>query len=207
MKKLFTLALSAVALMALSACGEKFDNTVLANPEKSYHLTGDWDTWSATEANKMEATSVAAVAKLDKAVAKKLAGKPLKYLYSKTVEFKDKEGGWEAPALVNGEVVQFNSGYTVKVIDAVYDEGEGSYGSQHWIPDPGDSGNSHLESLTDNLFVSPTYDATPDENGFSWAYNPVITSGAGKYTIVIAEYTTVSSATTFGYGMAAILNK
>ena len=77
MKKLLTVALGAILLCGIAGCGASYDKTVLAvsgdDAQKSFHAVGGFGgvdgTWSPTEANKMEATSVAEVAKLDKKLA------------------------------------------------------------------------------------------------------------------------------------------
>ena len=204
MKKLFTLALSAVALMALSACGENFSKDVLARTDaKSYHVTGQFADWEVKQDGsfKMNATSVAEVAKASKAVAKNLAKKSIAYLYSYELNVTS-EATWTTKALVNGELKEFNGNHAVKVIRADWNAEEETYTNDQWISDT--DYKAYLESLSDNLWVSPNYQKEADDNGFSWNYNPTITSEDGKYLIVLAEYTTASAEGVYGFGMAAI---
>ena len=216
MKKLFTLLLSTFAVIGLSACGgEKFDDTVLAAGEGvSYHLVGggeakkhDLAEWGAIEANKMEATSVAEVAKFSKGLAKTLAGKSLQHLYVGTLEVLEQyKAGWEAMYVKDGEEVKVDGYATVKVIEGAYNAEEQTYSHTHWIPNPADTDCCHLEALTDNLFIPP-YQKTADEHGLSWNSNPVIMSGEGVYKVVIAKYTVQSTEAVCGYGMGVVLSK
>ena len=207
MKKLFTFALSAVALMALSACGgASYSKEVLEDKDGySYHAVGGWGEWAGADGNKMAATSVAEVAKLDKAVANKLAKKNLKHLYTFEVTLTDASWGEanDPYALVNGEKKQFPGGHTVKVLRCKYNAEKEAYGDDFWYPNPGDNQNNHVEALTSNLFISP-FQKLPDENGFSWADNPVVTSETGTYTLVFAEYNAVASETVANAGFAVI---
>ena len=210
MKKLFTLALSAFALAGLSACGgASYSDTVLSaeNDGYTFHNVGGYEgSWAATSKNLMTATSVAEVSKLDKAVADKLAGKSLKYLYKADITVKETEDGAKYPtkAVVNGALKEdINNVYNVKCIRATYNEEEEKYVNDKWISDPGDSGNAHIEALTDNLYVPP-FTKDTDEFGMSWKENPVLLSGEGNYTFVVAQYTQESSATVAGFGFAFI---
>lgn len=204
MKKLFTLALSAVALMALSACGENFSKDVLARQDgKSYHVTGQFADWEVKQDGsfKMNATSVAEVAKASKDVAKNLAKKSIAYLYSYELNVTS-EATWTTKALVGGELKEFNGNHAVKVIRADWNAEEETYANDLWISDT--DYKAYVESLSDVLWVSPNYQKEADDNGFSWNYNPTITGEDGKYLIVLAEYTTASAEGVYGFGMAAI---
>lgn len=203
MKKLFTLALGAVALMSLSACGGYSTKVLERKDGKSYHLTGQFADWEvkADDSFKMTATSVAEVAKLDKNVGKLLSKRSLAYLYIRELNVTS-DATWTTKALVNGEVKEFNGNHAVKVIRAEYNEEEETYTNDKWISDT--DYKAYLESLSENLWVSPNYQKEEDENGFSWNYNPTITSEDGKYYIVVAEYTNESSEGHPGFGMAAI---
>ena len=149
----------------------------------------------------MNATSVAEVAKASKAVAKNLAKKSIAYLYSYELNVTS-EATWTTKALVNGELKEFNGNHAVKVIRADWNAEEETYTNDQWISDT--DYKAYLESLSDNLWVSPNYQKEADDNGFSWNYNPTITSEDGKYLIVLAEYTTASAEGVYGFGMAAI---
>lgn len=208
MKKLFTFALSAVALMALSACGGANYSKDVLSAEKdglSFHAVGGWGVWEAKDENKMTATSVAEVAKLDKAVAKKLSERNLVYLYQFDIEIKG-DAGWTKKALVNGEVKEIDGSHAVKAIAAEYNSEEQTYTNKYWITNPGDNNNCNAEALTDNIFMPPFQKET-DENGFSWADDPVHIGEEGKYHFVVAQYKEVSSATVYGFGFALIAAK
>ena len=204
MKKLFTLALSAVALMSLSACGggENYSKDVLAAPEGvNFHYVNTVYEWAAKDNNKLAATSVAEVAKFDKALAKTLAGKSLKYLYSVelTIAEADTEDAWKAKYVAGGELKEVNSKYAIKVIESAWNDEESTYSNTHWIPNPADTDCCHVEALNEGIFVPP-YQKEKDDNGLSWADNPVMIAQPGKYHFVFAQYTNVSSESAAGYG-------
>ena len=207
MKKLFTLALLAVA--SLTACGgQSYDKTVKAAPEGvTYHAVGGFEgSWAATEATKMTATSVAEVAKLDADLAKVLAKKSIEHLYTAKIEIKAESAGWTAKLLKDGEVKEVDGKFTLKVIEAAYLAEEQTYTNTHWIPNPADTDPCHAEALTSNIFM-PSYVKEPDEHGFSWADNPVMDVAEGFYHVVMAKYTTLSSATAIGYGFGLVAAK
>ena len=206
MKKLFTLALLAVT--SLTACGQSFDKEVKAAPEGvTYHYVGGYEgSWAATEKNVMTATSVAEVAKLDKALAKTLAKKSIEHLYMAKITIPTEDANWTANMLKDGEVKEVNGKFTVKVIEAAFLAEEQTYTNTHWIPNPADTDPCHVEALTSNIFM-PTYQKEPDEHGFSWGDNPVMDVEVGSYNLVIAKYTTLSSATAIGYGFGLVAAK
>ena len=205
MKKLFTLALSALALVGLSACGESYSKDVLSADAAglSFHAVGGWGVWEAKAENKMTATSVAEVAKLDKAVAKKLAKRNLVYLYQFDIEIKD-DAGWTTKAMVNGEKKEdIDGSHAIKAIAAEFNAEEQTYTNKYWITNPGDNNNCNAEALTDNIYMPP-FQKLEDENGFSWANDPVYIGEKGSFTFVVAQYKEVSAATVYGFGFALI---
>ena len=200
MKKLLTLAFSAVALFSMTACaGEK---AFVREDGKTYHAVGGWGVWEATKKNAMAQITIEQVKKLDADLGAKLEAKNPKYLVKKDIVLTD-TAGWTAKALVGNEVKEFDGGHTVKVILAHWNQDDQTYANDQWIPNPADTSPAHAEALTDNVFM-PTYQKEADANGFSWADNPVITSKAGKYTFILADYGVVSSQEVIGYGFAAI---
>ena len=209
MKKLLTVAMGAILLCGVAGCGPKYDKTVLAfagdDAGKTFHVAGGWGgvdgVWAPKDETKMTATSVAEVAKLDKALAKKLSQKTnLKYLYVGEVDLSG-ECTWKAKALVNGEVKEFDANHTVKAIRAKYDEADKAYIVDQWVTDPH---TAHAEALTDNLFI-PTWQEAADEKGFEWSQNPVCTDeGNAKYTLVVAQYDAVSSPEVCGFGLGLV---
>ena len=205
MKKLFTLAFSTLMVLGVAACGTtNYDETVLEDKEHSFLATGQWANWGEglDGTYKMKATSVKAVSEYSKDVANKLAKKSLKYLY--TLDVKLEEGAsWKAKAKVNGKVEEFDGNFAIKCVICSYNSEEKTYAADHWLPNPADTDPGHVEALTDNVFM-PTYQKEADPDGFSWSDNPVVTSGAGTYHFVVAQYTTVSSATAVGYGFGAV---
>lgn len=203
MKKLFSLALGMLMTIGLAACGgkssTKYSEDILAAPDENVlHYMGQvTGGWSATEANVMEATSLAKVAEVDQAVAKKLNKKKLDYLYMKAgLTYGVESGGWKANFKKDGKIWQADASYTVKALQTDKDGEE----NIQWISDPH---TAHAEALNDNVFF-PTWVEEADADGFAWDQNPVVTGGAGVYTLIVAKYKDVSTATKPGFGMALV---
>lgn len=228
MKKLLTLALGTLLACTLTACGgskggsedkpaedplAKYSKVVLVDEENSFHAVGGWGEWTCTNDNKMTPTSIYNVAKINTALADKLAakGSSLKYLYvfENAPIGVPKEGvTWTANAKVNGEVVPFNGTATLKGLKGTYNEATEAYTNGLWIPNPLDSssGPAHCESLTANVFM-PTYQQTADADGFAWDQNPVVTDvteAGGKYTVIVAQYDVTPTLEACNCGLAAI---
>ena len=204
MKKLFTLAL---ASLMLTACGgaKGYSKDVLSADKDglTFHAVGGWGEWEAKEANKMTATSVENISKLDKAVADKLAKRNLVYLYQFDIEIKD-NAGWTTKAMVNGQKDETIDGsHAIKAIAAEFNAEEQTYTNKYWITNPGDNNNCNAEALTDNIFMPP-FQKEEDANGFSWANDPVYIGEKGSFTFVVAQYKETSSATVYGFGFALI---
>lgn len=195
MKKLFTLGFSALMILGVASCGSKAP----ADPDHTYHAVGGWGDWNATDDNKMTAITVDDA----KELGVDLSAKSVEYVYKFDFSIGTTDVDWTANAKVNGEVKKFNGKFTIKAIAASYDKEEETYNHDQWIPNPADTGPAHVEALTDNVFF-PAYQKEKDPDGFSWADNPVITSGEGDYTFLCVKYTTVSTATDIGYGFALL---
>ena len=221
MKKLLTLAFGTLLACSLVACGgqkekpqedplAKYSKVVLVDEEHSFHAVGGWGAWACNDENKMTPTSLYNVAKLDTQLADKLAekGAHLKYLYifeGAAIGTKN-DSGWTANAKVNGEVKSFDGSATLKALTGTYNAETEAYVNGQWIPNPLDSssGAAHCESLTANVFM-PTYQQTADADGFAWDQNPVVTDeNGGVYTVVVAQYDTVSTMEVCEYGLGAI---
>ncbi len=205
MKKLFSLALGAALVLGLAACRNNdsnkksgYSDKVLANADYSYHAVGGWGEWNATEENKMEATSIKAVSEISKDLADTLVEKDPEFLYVKTgLEIGQKDAGFTSKFKQDGKILVANGSYTLKSIRATYEEEDEKYVNDQWIPDPH---TAQAEGLTDNIFF-PTYQEAADEDGFDWSQNPVITGGAGTYTLVVAQYKAGVEGAGFGFGL------
>ena len=207
MKKLFVACLSAITLFGVAACGTSYDDKVLPIDEAgvTIHAVGQWNDWDPAK-NKMEATSVKAVSEFSKELADTLAKKPLKYLYLGDIEIKEVANPTWTVKYVDKDGVlheNVNPGYSLKAVKCTWDADEEQYVKGTHITDPGDNGNCNAEALTDNIYFPP-FQRTPDEHGMSWADNPVVTGGVGKYHFVFAGYTTISSADTAGFGFGLV---
>lgn len=224
MKKTFiaTLALLAVAGTAVS-CGTNPDDKILEDSEYSWvthgqFLLGDGETangWNGKSADlykksKLEATSLTAVKGISEDLYTTLKGKSLKALYKTEVVLGVNDAGWTSNCLKDNKVYKANGSYCIKVAQCTVnyepddndpDKQVAVYSEQQWIPDPK---TAHCESLTPSTLFMPVWQEAADANGFSWSSNPVCIGGAGKYALIAAQYTTVSSATEAGFGIGLV---
>lgn len=138
------------------------------------------------EASMMTATSIADVKKIDAEVGAKLAAKQVKYLYKyEGAIFGKNDGGYTKDFRdAEGNLKVANASYTFKGAQLDYDEDDQVYSESQWMMHDHDG---PAESLDGNLFLPP-FAEEPDEAGFSWASDQVVRSGAGVYTVIIAEY-------------------
>lgn len=226
MKKNFiaTLALLAIAGTVVS-CGDQTnsDDNILEDSEYSWvshgqFLLGDGETinaWNGKSAelyekSKMEATSLTAIKAISEDVYTTLKGKSLKALYKSEVVLGVNDAGWTSNCMKDGKVYKANGSYCFKAAQCSidYEPSETDpdtqvavYAEQQWIPDPK---TAHCESLTPSTLFMPVWQEAADDHGFSWASNPVCIGGAGKYALIAAQYTTVSSATDAGFGIGLV---
>ena len=211
-KRIFLVALASLAVVGMTSCG--YDKKVREDSEASWvmhgnYLLSDGETvngWNGKtnelyEASKMTATSVAEVAEYAQEVADVLKGKSIKYLYAGEAVFGLNDAGWTANFLIGEDLYQANGSYAFKVARCLYDAAEDVYAEDQWIPDPK---TANVESLTPDTYFVPVWQETPDRFGFSWGSNPVVIGGAGKYKMIVAQYTDVSAAGVPGYGIAAV---
>ena len=211
-KRIFLVALASLAVVGMTSCG--YDKKVREDSEATWvmhgnYLLSDGETvngWNGKtnelyEASKMTATSVAEVAEYAQEVADVLKGKSIKYLYAGEAVFGLNDAGWTANFLIGEDLYQANGSYAFKVARCLYDAAEEVYAEDQWIPDPK---TANVESLTPDTYFVPVWQETPDKFGFSWGSNPVVIGGAGKYKMIVAQYTDVSAAGVPGYGIAAV---
>ena len=232
MKKLFTLAISSLAVIGLVACGgsKKKDDpkpqptpsepaastpavTPSTQPSSPAATPSEEPVvgepgfhavggWGEWEA--LEENKMAEVEADDvEGLAALLAEKDVAEIYAFDLTIGEESAGWETNALIDGAVEAVDGKFTVKVINSGWNEEEEVYTNDHWIPNPADTDCQHAEALTDNIFM-PTYQKEPDENGFSWSDNPVMLVEEGTYTFVCVKYNAVSSEEVCGYGFALL---
>ena len=211
-KRIFLVALASLAVVGMTSCG--YDKKVREDSEATWvmhgnYLLSDGETvngWNGKknelyEASKMTATSVAEVAEYAQEVADVLKGKSIKYLYAGEAVFGLNDAGWTANFSIGEDLFQANGSYAFKVARCLYDAAEDVYAEDQWIPNPK---TANVESLTPDTYFVPVWQETPDRFGFSWGSNPVVIGGAGKYKMIVAQYTDVSAAGVPGYGVAAV---
>ena len=212
MKKILTTVFALGLVLSLSACGGKKGgtttsssaadplDTVLEDKESnSWALHGqfilaDGETvngWNGKdnelyEASKMTDISVNKAKAIDADLGAKLATKELQYLYKyEGAVLGTNDAGWNTKLKKGEKLYLGNGSYCFKAVKLSYDAEEEVYAEQQWIPHDHD-GNT--ENLTPNaLWTSTNFAEEPDEDGFSWDYNPAAFE-AGVYTIVFAQY-------------------
>ena len=154
------------------------------------------------EASKMTAISIKDAKAINAEVGAKLAAKNVKYLYKyEGAIFGKNDAGWTADFLdAEGAMKVANGSYVFKAVKLSFDAEDEVYAEDQWIHDPK---TAHSESLDGNMFI-PTWTEEADEHGFDWSKNAVVRSGAGKYTVIVAQYKEVSAADVPGYGIAVV---
>lgn len=205
--------------MGLTACGGSgVDEAKILEDKES---TGGWalhgnfmlkdgtvNGWNGKEnalyeASKMTATSLGDLKKADSKAFDAFVKAGVKYLYKyEGAQFGVNDAGWASKFwdAAKNEKCGANGSYTFKAVKLSYDAEEEVYAEDQWIHDPK---TAHSECVTNNMFI-PTWTEEKDAHGFSWADNPVVTGGAGVYTVYVAQYNNVSSADKAGYGIALI---
>ena len=158
------------------------------------------------EKSALKAISLDELKQIDAGLFDTLSKKDVKYLYTGDVLLGTNDPGWTSKCLIGGVMNLANGSYCLKVAQCSVDaDGDNKvYAEDQWISDPK---TAHVEVLTPNTLFMPAWQEEKDENGFSWADNPVAIGGAGIYTIVIAQYNNASDAEHPGYGMALILKE
>lgn len=220
MKKLLFVALTTLSLLGMAACGSNQDeNAILEDLDHKVCVAGHHEIsvnneWTANAwefnvdgSNLMTPTSISEVKKLDAAVGKAFAKKKLKSLYKVEIRMGVTAAGWTTNCLkADGKLYSTDGSYTVKaILGHVEDvDGEQVYANDQWIPDPK---TGYCESLSPSTLFIPVWQEELDENGLSWANNPVCISGAGIYTFVVAQYKNASAVGKPGFGAALILKE
>ena len=216
--KILTCIFSVGLMLVLAACGGNNSNEskVLEDTNNAAwvlhgnFLLADGTTvngWNGKdnelyEASKMTAISIKEAKQINKEVGEKLASKKVKYLYKyEGAVFGKNDAGWNGKFLdAERNLFQANGSYAFKAATVSYDAEEEVYAEQQWIPDPR---VSHAESLDGNIFF-PRWTETFDEDGFSWAQDNFVRSGAGVYTVIVAQYDVAVSETQPNFGFAVV---
>jgi len=155
------------------------------------------------EASALKAISFEELKAIDEDVYNTLKEKDVKYLYTTNLVFGTNKVDWSSNFLKDGQLYKANGSYCFKVAQCTVDvDGDNKvYAEDQWISDPK---TAYVEALTPDTVFYPTWQEEKDENGFAWDKNPVVIGGAGLYTLVMAQYNTVSAAGNPGYGAALI---
>ncbi|MBQ2328300.1 MAG: hypothetical protein II382_03860, partial [Oscillospiraceae bacterium] len=224
MKKLIAIALAALMLFSLAACAKKDDgNSGKTEPAKplvdeahaawvahgQYLLAdGTENGWNGKDTALYEASTLTAISMDDvkgisEDVYKALSAKEVKYLYKIDLLFGTNDAGWTTDFVKDGKLFRANGSYAFKIAQCNVDvDGDNKvYAEDQWISDPK---TAYAESLTPDTMFMPVWQEEPDEFGLSWASNPVVTGGAGLYTLVIAQYANASAPDAPGYGIALV---
>ncbi len=213
MKKVVASLLAVVMILALAACAQpkplKDDSHVLWAAHGNYLLAdGTQNGWNDKDGATYEKSALTAITlddlkKIDQGLFDTLSKKEVKYLYTIDLLFGTNDAGWPTNCMIDGKKFKVNGSYAFKVAQcsAETDGDTKVYSSDQWISDPK---TAYVEVLTPATLFMPPWQEEADENGFTWADNPVVIGGAGLYTLVVAQYKTASAPGTPGYGMALI---
>lgn len=221
MKKLLTLLLAIVIVLTLVSCGAKEEPKAEVLADTTHELwvahgqyllaDGTQNGWNGKDTAVYEKSALKAISLDDvKAISTDLytalSGKEVKYLYTIDLIFGTNDAGWSSRFVKDGKLYNANGSYCFKIAQCTSDvDGDTKvYAEEQWISDPK---TAYVESLTPATAFYPTWQEEKDENGFSWADNPVVTGGAGLYTLVIAQYKTVSAAGQPGFGVGLVLKE
>lgn len=217
MKKVAVILLAVLMVVSLAACAKPAaplaDEGHAAWVAHGQYLLADgtqngWggkDT-AVYEKSALKAISLNDVKAIDSAVYDALSKKEVKYLYTIDLIFGTNDAEWSTKCMINGKVYNANGSYAVKVAQCTVDaDGDNKvYSEDQWISDPK---TANVESLTPATLFMPAWQEEADENGFTWADNPVVIGGAGLYTLIVAQYNNASSPEQPGFGMALILKE
>lgn len=207
-KKLLSVVLSATCVIALAACGGSNDAAILADADHATYcvvgpsqttIGGESIAWDYSEAGVMTASSRNDLKEVSLDLYNDLKAVKLSSLYIlEDVVIGAEAAGYNKTALLDGDLVQADGALTLKTASINYDAVDDVYSIDEWLVSPEHYG----ETLTpDTYWCSPHYE-TPDENGFSHASDPVVVSGAGSYTVVLARYVdTKEDGSTLGIGL------
>jgi len=173
---------------------------------------GTQNAWNGKSSDLYEKSALKAISLNDvKAISEELyntlSSKEIKYLYTIDLIFGTNDAEWSTNFLnTEGVLYKANGSYAFKIAqcNADVDGDTKVYAEEQWISDPH---TANVESLTPATVFYPVWQEEVDENGFSWASNPVVIGGSGLYTLVIAQYKTVSAAGTPGYGVGLVMKE
>ena len=223
MKKVLAVLLAAILVLSMAACAGTGTgggaNKALADAGHAawvahgqYLLAdGTENSWNGKdteiyEKSALTATTLDDVKTISEDVYNALSKKEVKYLYKVDLIFGTNDAGWTTNFLKDGVLYRANGSYAFKIAQCTVDvDGDNKvYAEDQWISDPK---TAHAESLTPDTLFMPIWQEEADENGFSWASNPVVTGGAGLYTLVIAQYKNASSPEQAGFGIGLVLKE
>lgn len=216
MKKVLVFLLAAAMVLSLTACSggsplKDEGHAAWVSHGQFLLADGTENSWNGKATELYEKSALEAIALKDvKAISedlfKALEGKDVKYLYKTELIFGTNDAGWTTNFLKDGKLYRANGSYAFKVAQCTVDvDGDNKvYAEDQWISDPK---TAYAESLTPDTVWYPIWQEEPDEYGFSWASNPVVTGGSGVYTLVIAQYNSVSAAGNPGYGVGLVLKE
>ena len=218
MKKVLVFLLAAAMVLSLTACSGGSSSPLKDEGHAAWVTHGQFlladgteNSWNGKATELYEKSALEAIALKDvKAISedlyKALEGKDVKYLYKTELIFGTNDAGWTTNFLKDGKLYRANGSYAFKIAQCTVDvDGDNKvYAEDQWISDPK---TAYAESLTPDTVWYPIWQEEPDEYGFSWASNPVVTGGSGVYTLVIAQYNSVSAAGNPGYGVGLVLKE
>ncbi len=216
MKKFMAALLAMVMILSLAACAQSkplADEGHAAWVAHGQFLLSDGteNGWNGKDTAVYEKSALTAIGlndvkAIDQSLFDTLSKKEVKYLYKADLIFGTNDAGWTTDCLIDGKLYHANGSYAFKIAQCTVDaDGDNKvYAEDQWISDPK---TAYAESLTPATMFMPVWQEEVDENGFSWASNPVVIGGAGVYTLVIAQYKNASAPGQPGYGIGLVLKE
>ncbi|MBQ7064011.1 MAG: SusF/SusE family outer membrane protein [Firmicutes bacterium] len=215
MKKVFVSLLAVILVLSMAACAPKplkDEGHAAWVAHGQYKLAdGTENNWNGKDSTLYEKSALTPIALNDvKAISQEvydvLSKKEVKYLYKIDLIFGTNDAGWTTNCMIDGKLHRANGSYAFKIAACTVDaDGDNKvYAEDQWIHDPK---TANAESLTPATLFEPVWQEEADENGFSWASNPVVIGGPGLYTLVIAQYKNTSAPNQPGYGIALVLKE
>lgn len=179
------------------------DNSIPTN-DYTYHVVGGYyDDWSNyTNENQMKSLTLNELYKYYPQLYNNLESYDVKSIYVLEDRIFDYKGNWISNVYDNWNLTSYDGGFTLKVVEACYDSFDLVYYANRWIPDPI---TSHVGNLSPYALYIPEW--VEENQGYgNWADNPVITSGAGIYSVVMVEYNRVSTEDQTGFALGVVKN-
>lgn len=197
-------ALGAAAILGLAGCSQEAPTTVDAKwLALGQFQVGEndsaWDAKVDGDGNVVNLMTAVKADELPEAIRTAAGDNEIQYgTKIADVRLGAKGAGWTAQAMKDGKKVNCDGSFAIKVGEASYDEVDEVWSVTQWIPDPH---TAYAISLTPDTLFMPAFQEAADENGFSWASNPVCIGGSGSYTVYGVKFAGGEGKPGYGVGL------